>query len=496
MLKLKKPYDLVLLLTISVVIRAFLAFKLELGNDEVYYWLYAKYPDWSHFDHPPMVGFIIQIFNLNLFFDSEFALRLGAIILGTTNLWLAFKIGCIIKDRQLGIISSLLFFSSFYVSIISGMMILPDTPLTFFWLCSLYFLLKIIKDPDSIYNWFIIGICIALAILSKYSAIYLWGGIFIFFTVFRQKLSLKGFVLMNICAIIGLIPILVWNIQNDWVSFGFHSTRVGGDSISLLYFLREVGGELIYHNLIIYFLIYLGLVKAFKGKLNFPKEYRSAILFISIPLVLSIWIASLFKPTLPHWNGPAFLGLLFFAAFYLYDLRDKVRKTLMLSIACIMLLGLGAGYYQIFYGKPVVLENTSTKTLGRGDVSLDMYGWKQLKTSFVEVLDTYNNTKHILCDNWFPAAHLDYYLADPLGLELIVYGGLDKIHKYKWINSERRQINSGENAFYITFTNEYRSPEPFNDLFEEVEPLETIPIVRNDRIVKFAHIYHLKNLRK
>lgn len=41
----------------SVLIRGFLAWYVELGNDEVYYWTYALYPDWSHFDHPPMVGF-------------------------------------------------------------------------------------------------------------------------------------------------------------------------------------------------------------------------------------------------------------------------------------------------------------------------------------------------------------------------------------------------------------------------------------------------------
>ena len=70
------------LIGISLIVRAFLAGLLELGNDEVYYWTYALYPDLSHFDHPPMVGFIIQIFSLNLLFEHEFFLRLGSIIFG------------------------------------------------------------------------------------------------------------------------------------------------------------------------------------------------------------------------------------------------------------------------------------------------------------------------------------------------------------------------------------------------------------------------------
>ena len=46
------------LLVVSAVVRGLLAAWMEFGNDEVYYWTYALYPDWSHFDHPPMVGWV------------------------------------------------------------------------------------------------------------------------------------------------------------------------------------------------------------------------------------------------------------------------------------------------------------------------------------------------------------------------------------------------------------------------------------------------------
>ena len=65
------------LLLISTAIRMVVGDSIQLGNDEVYYWTYAKFPDWSHFDHPPMVGLFEQLFTLNLFFESELALRLG-----------------------------------------------------------------------------------------------------------------------------------------------------------------------------------------------------------------------------------------------------------------------------------------------------------------------------------------------------------------------------------------------------------------------------------
>ncbi|MEZ5199138.1 MAG: glycosyltransferase family 39 protein [Bacteroidales bacterium] len=98
--ELKKP--VFILIGLSTVIRILLAWSLELGNDEVYYWTYALYPDLSHFDHPPMVGWTIQFFSLNLLFDSELFLRMGSIVLGSFNTWFMYLIGRRLKDEQTG----------------------------------------------------------------------------------------------------------------------------------------------------------------------------------------------------------------------------------------------------------------------------------------------------------------------------------------------------------------------------------------------------------
>ena len=88
------------ILAVSAVIRCIAAASIEFGNDEVYYWTYALYPDWSHFDHPPMVGWVIQLFSLNLLFDSEFYIRLASIVFMTANTYILFRIGKEIKNAQ------------------------------------------------------------------------------------------------------------------------------------------------------------------------------------------------------------------------------------------------------------------------------------------------------------------------------------------------------------------------------------------------------------
>ncbi|MCK5702916.1 MAG: hypothetical protein KAI29_17255, partial [Cyclobacteriaceae bacterium] len=94
---------LLILVIVSTIVRIIIAASLELSVDEVYYWTYALYPDWSHFDHPPMVGLVIQFFSLNLLFDSELALRLGAIVFSIFNTLIIYSIGKFIKNPLTGL---------------------------------------------------------------------------------------------------------------------------------------------------------------------------------------------------------------------------------------------------------------------------------------------------------------------------------------------------------------------------------------------------------
>ena len=151
----------------------------DLGNDEVYYVNYALFPDWSYFDHPPMVGWMIWLTTLmQKLVLSPFFVRLGALIIGTLNLWIVYRIGYLLKDRWVGNVSALLLSSSFYSSIIVGTFVLPDTPLSIFWLLAVYFFLTFIKSKNTnISALLLFGLFVGFAALSKYFAIFLWLGI-------------------------------------------------------------------------------------------------------------------------------------------------------------------------------------------------------------------------------------------------------------------------------------------------------------------------------
>jgi hypothetical protein len=465
--------QMILLLAISLLVRGIVAALTELGNDEVYYWTYAKFPDWSHFDHPPMVGWIIQLFTLNLRWDAAFALRLPALILGTFNTWMIYRLGILIRNPRTGWYAALLHTGSLYATILAGTFILPDTPLSTFYLISLFFMFQACglgsqekKHPESIF-FLPAGIFAGLAMLSKYTGVFLWAGTFLFAVLYRRS------VLKNIYFWLGILvsaflflPVVIWNLTQDYSSFAFHSARISffGEGIKPFLMAREVMGEFLYNNPVNFVLIIWALLSVSPV----ARDTRRMILLQSIPLITTFLFFSLFRETLPHWSAPAFYPLILLAA-AAADVRS-LQRPVKVSVAFLTVVVM-VGVFQIQTGSiPLPLPSSAAKEsevdpdkeLGRKDFTLDMYGWKQLGTHFAalkeqqEALYIQTGGKQgmpkesaILAYRWFPAAHLDCYVARPAGTVVKTKGPVNKTHKYHQITAIRGGIVSGEKLYYI-----------------------------------------------
>ena len=140
--------------------------------------------------------------------------------------------------------------------------------------------------------------------------------------------------------------------------------------------------------------------------------------------------------------------------------------------------------------------------LGDGDVTLDMYGWKKAATAFNR-LYTQNRKEHvtqttfIISEKWFPGAHIDNYIAQPAQLDFIAIGDTNDIHTYAWLNSCRKQIRSGDDAYFITTSNNFQSPyEKYDTLFKTIGRAYIIPIDRNGKAAKNILVYLLKGYRQ
>ena len=491
---------LIWLLVISAVVRGVLAAWMEFGNDEVYYWTYALYPDWSHFDHPPMVGWVIQLFSLNLLFDSEFFIRLASVVIMTANTYIIFRIGKELKDATTGLYAALLYTASIYAFVITGIFIMPDTPLMLFWLLAIWSAVRSLSLSKG--RFFILfGLFSGLAMLSKYSGIFLWVGMGLYILVFNRKQLKNPYLYLSLLiSAICCIPILYWNIKYNFASLSFHGERVGGGALNFSTFGTELAGEFFYNNPVNFVLAIIAVVAAFKKRLNLEKSTQRLILCIALPMIALFWVFSLTRPTLPHWNAPAYVSLILLSAAYLKDKHETLPQSIIAALS-VLLITLVVGVAEIKTGFIPLDKHTEPEQIGRDDFTVDMYGWRQLGEKFADFRaqkiaeGMMNEEDGIVANQWFPLANLDYYVARPLGLRVMGLGWPAFLHKYLWINDERGGFHLGENYWFLSDSRYPKDPKTtYQWYFKEIELVGVIEIDRCGKPAKNFFVYTCKDL--
>lgn len=506
---------LLLLISFSALIRILMAAWLEFGNDEVYYWTYALYPDWSHFDHPPMVGWMMQLFSLNLTFDSELFLRLSSVVLMSANSVTIFFIGKRIKNEPAGFYAALLYNASIYAFVITGIFILPDTPQNFFWLLAVLAFLQAFgegrRSEKQQAHWMLAaGLFAGLSMLSKYTGVFLWfgAGLYVIFyqrSWFKRPSLYFSILISAVC----MLPVLLWNIGNDFISFSFQGERVSFWNASLRpdYFLTELAGQIMYNNPVNVVLIWVAVFGILKRPNMMNAGHWRFLLLATLPLIGIFLFFSLFRATLPHWTGPAYNTLLLVAGVWLADRKPQNDVIKIPSIGWfslgLLVLVLLLGSLQIKFGLIPINDPQAYHELGKNDVTLDMYGWSATEPAFEQTRKRLvesglmHHEDAIVSDNWFPLANIDYYIARPLDMKVLGLGSPDRLHKYMWINDKRGGLTLGADYWYLTTSRDYRNPQDvYGNQFDTIIPADTITITRNGEPAKRVFVFLLKGLNK
>ncbi len=494
-----------LLILIATIVRMLVAAATELGNDEVYYRLYADHLEWNYFDHPPMVGWLIRITTLNLFADTGFTIRLGAIVCSAITTWLIFRCAEKLTNEYAGFLAALLYTATIYGSIIAGTFILPDSPQMVCWVGALLLLIKIAETKTITTKgrryvlWF--GVVAGLGMLCKIHTIFLWFGFGLYILLYSRDWLKKWQVYAAaIITILFFVPVIVWNIQNDFITFVFHGKRVdvatGGVNVESL--LTFSGGQILYCNPIVFFII----MKAIWHRDLFIKPAQKRILLlVSLPLILIATSVSLFKELLPHWTGPAYSALIILTAAYFAHRKSSAiaKRQVPLSIVVangILLFVVAAGIIGVNL-LPGTLGDKKEERKGDGDFTLDMYGWKKFAISFDSIYRSTHAHKTgstiLLADKWFPAAHIDYYVANPLQLQTMAVGHIEDIHQYHWLNKQRGLVTDSVDMYLISPSNYIVRPENFSVLKNVVPAhIDTVVQKRSGQVARKFYVYYFK----
>jgi 4-amino-4-deoxy-L-arabinose transferase-like glycosyltransferase len=486
------------------ILRVLIAIYLPLGNDEVYYLLYARFPSYHYYDHPLLVGWFIKIFSFNLFWENNLGYRLFAIVLSIPTVIFIYKSMMVISNQRAAQLAVLLFLSSIYNFVIAGIFVMPDAPMLFFWTLSIYLAILTFFDrhkTGQVEEHFFIPLCFALGLtcLSKFHGIFLIFGI-IGFIFFYRRSFLKSWTFWEgiVILILFSFPIIYWNYNNNWVQFDFYSNRVP-EALNFKFsgIGKELVGQIAYTNPVVYFFIITFAI--FKFRRIKRINTKAFLLWTSLPFIFAVFFVAVFKETLPHWSGPSYVSLIMLSSLVAdgvapqWKLISWIRLSLF-SVVIISILGLTLIN---FYPGTLGNKKDSDK-YGSGDFTLDMYGWNTIGNKITDKI----NERHLdhlvmVSDNWFPAAHIDQYICREAKIPFFVLGEITSTHHYNWVNQTRGGWKSADSALTIVPSNYFRDPAiSFKNYYSKVEKIDLIPQYRNGELVRYFHLYLLSGVVK
>jgi hypothetical protein len=486
---------------IILAVRAAVAVLLPPGADEAYYYVYALHPSLSYFDHPPMVAWIGGMIPEFVGWVNSFSIRMGPIILFSFAVYLFFLLGKALTGKEKTVFSTAIFMIT-PLFFLSGTMLLPDAGLLFFWILGLYVFKKILAEPV-LKNWSLFGLAAGLGMLSKYTAVFLYVGAFLFILInrkYRKMLLTPGPYLSVLLGMIVFFPVIYWNASNAFTSFAFQSGRVGVAGIKLRYFSQSLGGQMGY---LMPFFFFPAVYYAFKSafgllKKSYGEDDKSLLIFSfgSVP-VLFFMGASLFKRVLPHWPVIGYITLTFSVGeLYLRLYKEKRRlfniyaythSALVIFIMAAVILQVRAG---ILINRELPESGFAAKKDIK-DISVELIGWDKLKDYLKYEFD--HDENFLFTHKWYVAGQVEYAVRGTY--PMLCLNKKKSITGYSIWQQQEKYL--GKTGLFITTSRFYRDPsEKYKEYFDRIELTETIPVRRSGKVVKKIFIYRCENFKK
>lgn len=463
-----------------------------------YFTAYALHPALSYFDHPPMIGWLLWL-PARVAGESAVAVHLTvfAVTLATQ---LAFhRLAGAFLGREGGGRALALLTSSGVVVLVS-LVAVPDVPLLLFWTLALLALRRALfggehgVDPGSGpegpgagsgASWLAAGTAMGLAFLSKYTGVFLQGGMLLFLLLsppHRRLLRTPWpWAALAVAQVVSL-PVYVWNARHGLASFSYQTAeRAAVGRLDLDDALGFLGTQLLV-LLPVAFFVFLaraarGTARAFR-----PRRVTTETLFLlafSVPVFATCLALSTVAWVKVNWALPAYVtGTILVAG-------AVGRRALRWHLATGALLHAVLAVQLVAYPVPVTSDDT-------------WFGWRELARRVEARMEHHPGAFVFAVDHYKTTAELRFYGSLPVygmnvvGWEALHYdfvdGDLGRLagRDALMLRSEADLEPSEETARYVARARRY---------FEEVREVEPIRIEHGGRLVRFFRVFHCAGYR-
>ncbi len=493
------------LIATTTALRLLVAAILPLGVDESYAVVVSRQLSLSYFDHPPAVFWLTNA-AAALGGESPFALRWPFVLLFALTSWLLYRVTARLFGARAGFWATVAAQCIPVFSLSSGSWVLPDGPL----LCSsvaaalaLSYAVPVVgtdndtKRSPRWSDWIALGLALGCAGLSKYHAVLLGVGVAAFLlsdTAGRRWFTRPHPYVALLLAAVSVIPVFVWNVQHDWISFRFQGSRAVGNGNPITALLQNLAGQAGY--LLPWF--WVPLVVLLARGLRTGRRDRATWFCVCLGAspVLVFTLASLGgRAGLPHWPAPGFFLLLplLGAAIARWETRKPhvARRRMVLAGSVFALL------------LTIVVSHAATgwmarivPTLRAKDPAFELLEYRSIRDAIAA--DTgLQIASYVATSDWVRGAKIGYALGP--GTPMLVLN--DDARHFQFAINAKSLL--GKNGLLIvkvptpvTGPETWGTAEPYLALFDTVRLIRTVPVLRGSDTALTVALFTTTNFRR
>jgi 4-amino-4-deoxy-L-arabinose transferase-like glycosyltransferase len=358
--------------------------------------------DWGFNKHPPASAFLAEFF-YQIFGSLDWTYYLLSQILVVISFFVIFKLSeNFFNNKIFGFLSVVMLEGIYFYNYTTPEFNVYITELPF-WTLTVYYAYKSITG-DKLKDWFLLGVCGAIGLLSHYLFSYILLSITIFFIyIFFQdkKFNFKSLIALEVFLIL-MIPHGLWLIENEFITitYGLHRSGSGLENLNFinhlvnpfLYIIKQFG------ILIPFWVMLFFLVKKFKLKFNLKDRKFLFLIFINFIPITLIALTSLITGAKikTMWMTPFYLfyGLLFV---YLFQTQINLKKLKNFFITFLFFFILSPTIYSFI---SLSQNNKRTDYQGKRIAEKVQYAWNV----------NYNKTINVVLGDEWSAGNLSYHL--------------------------------------------------------------------------------------
>lgn len=207
--------------------------QLNLVQDEAHYWDWTRNLQLTYYSKGPLIAWIIATWT-SVFGDTELGVRFGSILgLAMTQAVMYFGLAKLWKRPGMGLLTVFVL-TTMPLFMALGILMTTDNSFVFFWAASMFSLyaasnpegnLPAVHTRVNNLPFVIMAVCFGFGILAKYTMLGFLGLSVVYGVLLQWRRMLpQGFWPRLIIAliagvIIGFLPTLIWNMQNDFVGY-------------------------------------------------------------------------------------------------------------------------------------------------------------------------------------------------------------------------------------------------------------------------------------